>query len=84
MEFYRQCVLEKNNIQTVSWIPEKFAKEKFTLELKKGSEWDDGWRVIEVGLTRLSEDVVVKQERNFKEFSYHMNKFGSKQKEGLK
>jgi hypothetical protein len=84
MEFYRQCTLQKDNLTTVSWIPEKFAKTTKILNLKnEKDEWDDGWRVVSVGENRLPEDVVIKQERNFKEFSYHMLKFGNKKREGL-
>jgi hypothetical protein len=84
MDFYRQCTLQKENLIQVSWIPEQFAKTTKILNLKNSrDEWDDGWRVVAVGTTRLPEDVVLKNERNFKEFSYHMLKFGNKKKEGL-
>lgn len=84
MTFFKQCVLKKDNLTTVSWIPEQFAKATKVLQLKNHQdEWVDGWQVLEAGSVRLPEDVVIRQERNFKEFSYHMNKFGKKNKEGL-
>jgi hypothetical protein len=84
MDYYRQCVLKKGNTTTTYWIPEKFTKITMILELRNDKkEWDDGWRVISVGDVRLPEDVVVTQEKDYKEFSYHMLKFGNKKREGL-
>lgn len=79
MTYYKQCVLKKGNSQTVSWIPEQYAKVDKILSLKE----DDGWQVLHVGAVRLSESVVVEQERDYKEFSYHMQKFGGKNKKSL-
>jgi hypothetical protein len=77
--------MTKGNTTQVAWIPEEFAKKTKVLMFKDSNgDWDDGWRVIEAGGTRLPEDVVVRQEKNFKEFSYHMNKFGNKKREALK
>ena len=45
--YYKQCVLIKKiptgDIKTNSWIPTKFAKVGWTLELKRA---DEGWDVI--------------------------------------
>ena len=84
MTFYRQCTLQKGNTTTVSWIPEEFAKTTKILKLKDRDDvWDDGWRVVQVGTMRLAEDVALERARNFKEFSYHMLKFGNKKREAL-
>lgn len=58
--YYRQCRLTKPTengvLQTVSWIPEKYAVVGRSLRLKNRSdEWEDGWNVAEAGETRLDE-----------------------------
>lgn len=50
---YRQCQLVKENITTVSWIPEKYAKLNKVLKLKNNDVWTDGWIV-----TTVSEDSI--------------------------
>lgn len=79
MIYYKQCVLKKSNVQTISWIPEQYAKVDKILSLKE----DDGWKVVEVGPIRLPESTVVDNSKDYKEFSYHMAKFGDKKKEHL-
>ena len=56
-EFYKQCVLSKGSVQTVTWIPEKFAKKNKVLKIREHGEWDDGWKVESVG-ARQSEVAV--------------------------
>lgn len=53
---YRQCSLKNGNTKTVSWLPEKYAKEGNYLRLK-GSEgkWTNGWLVESVGDTRVDD-----------------------------
>ena len=61
MDFYRQCVLEKKNVRTVTWLPESFAKKGKIVKLRKKREndkWSDGWTVILTGKTRLSHNQV--------------------------
>ena len=53
--YYRQCCLQRGKTNevhwtTVSWIPEKFAKVGWTLQLKdRHGVWVDGWDVVKVG-----------------------------------
>lgn len=53
MEHSRQCVLEKpltkGVLRQVSWIPEVFAKIGKYLKLKEGTDWENGWQVVQVG-----------------------------------
>jgi hypothetical protein len=51
-EYYRQCVLERGNVTTVSYIPESIAKQGQVVKLKqtKSADWDEGWRVVSVGV----------------------------------
>jgi hypothetical protein len=44
---YKQCMLKKDDTTQVAWIPEKYAKVNWVLELKG----DDGWYVKSVGDT---------------------------------
>jgi len=54
IEYYRQCILRKHvpnsldsgYLETVCWIPEKFAKVGLTISLKNGNIWDEDWEVI--------------------------------------
>jgi hypothetical protein len=48
---YKQCCLKKKtetgSVQTVSWIPEKFANVGGVVKLKKDDDtWDDGYVVM--------------------------------------
>lgn len=45
MELYKHCTLEKGNISTHSWIPERFAIIGKIIRLKKNEEWESGWCV---------------------------------------
>jgi len=40
-----QCVLRKDSLTQVSWIPTKFAKIGKQVELKENGEWESGWQV---------------------------------------
>jgi len=44
---YCQCKLRKGSNVTTSWLPEEFAKKGKILML----EHDDGWEVIEAGMS---------------------------------
>ena len=59
--FYRQCSLEKKTpegtLNQVSWIPEEFAKKGKFIKLKEGEEWQDGWKVINVGGRKEEKEV---------------------------
>ena len=48
--FYRQCRLKRDNTETVSWIPEKYAKVGSILKLKNNNgDWVDDWAVLSAG-----------------------------------
>lgn len=53
---YTQCRLRKNTqdgfTETITWIPEKYAKLNEILKLKNNGIWDDGWLVVHVGQTK--------------------------------
>jgi len=57
---YTQCLLEKNKITQISWIPAKFVKIGKVLKLKG----EDGWLVKETYST-LDEKVVEANSRDF-------------------
>ena len=66
--YFKQCALELtekegNKITTKSWIPEKYAVKGKYVELKnrETGEWVNGWKVILVGLKRLTEEQVILQ-----------------------
>jgi hypothetical protein len=55
LTYYRQCRLQKENSQQMSWIPEEFAEVNKVLKLRnEDGEWDNGWTVTSVG-NRLEE-----------------------------
>lgn len=55
---YRQCRLQRGNLTTVSFIPDKFAKEGWILELRdRHGVWTDGWHVIGAGSLRSGQFV---------------------------
>ncbi len=45
---YRQCVLVKDGVQQVAWIPAQFAIYRNVIQLKADGQWSDGWMVWEV------------------------------------
>lgn len=59
--FFKQCRLRKNNIETTSWIPEKFAKKGNFVKLKE----NDGWEVVFVSEMRQTEEECITRERDF-------------------
>lgn len=74
MIYYRQCLLERGQTNQVSWIPEQFAKKNKYIKLKNNKEsgclveegkWEDGWKVIEVGI-RMPEDIVLSNSQAYK------------------
>lgn len=51
-DLYTQCHLQhRHKVNTVSWIPAKFAKIGAILKLKNDGVWEDGWVVVGVGAT---------------------------------
>lgn len=52
--FYRQCALSRNLVREEAWIPESFARVGKVLKIKG----EDGWHVLRVSDTRLSEDYI--------------------------
>lgn len=48
--------MQKGNTFQTSYIPEQFAIMNKILKLKENGEWDDGWKVIEIGSLRLKEE----------------------------
>jgi len=59
---YKQCVLRKNMTWKTTWIPEKFAKKGKYLTLRNDKlEWINGWEVIKVNATILTEPQVLVQ-----------------------
>jgi hypothetical protein len=55
---HTQCLLRKGNQEQVSWIPSQFAIEGSYVKLRsRGSEWDDGWRVMSVWTTMASSEI---------------------------
>lgn len=67
--YYKQCVLIKKistgEIKTNSWIPEKFAKVGWTLELKqKDGSWVDGWDVVSASGESVEGHLVENQAHN--------------------
>lgn len=53
-ETYAQCILEKKRdnsvISTTSYLPKKFAKKGWIVDLKNDEGvWDRGWKVVSVG-----------------------------------
>lgn len=64
MTTYRQCILEKGNVSTTSWIPSKFAIKGKFIKLKDNGKWVNGWEVIEVG-TEMAEKTVIERSRDY-------------------
>jgi hypothetical protein len=68
--YYKQCVLKKNNMAQVCWVPERFAHLGSVLKLrdKKSQVWDDGWVVVNDCKTaiRLEEDILLEYEMDYK------------------
>lgn len=63
---YIQCRLQKENLQTVSWIPERFAVLDKIIKIKRNEEWDNGWKVTLVG-SKLEAKYVENQAHNAKD-----------------
>jgi hypothetical protein len=68
MTYYRQCALEREVYgdgpvitHQISWIPEEFAVRGKYLEI----EGENGWKVMDVGSSRKSEDYIQDHERDF-------------------
>lgn len=55
---YAQCVLRKDNLEQVSYIPAKFANLNQVVKLKQeDGTWDEGWKVTYVGAV-VNEDTI--------------------------
>ena len=55
MGYYKQCELGKGVLRTVAWLPEKFARQDKYLEIETDDGWSNGWKVLTVNQTRLTE-----------------------------
>lgn len=55
--YYSQCLLVNEKRIMVSWIPGSYAEKGKVLQLKKDSDWENGWIVTEVWQT-LKEDKI--------------------------
>ena len=62
----KQCKLQKGNIKTTSWLPEKFAVEGKCLRLKENNKWSDGWLVISTSDFSLPADYVIDRSQDYK------------------
>ena len=47
-EFLRQCLLVRGTSTFVAWLPEKYAKQGETVDLKHNGEWDKDWYIADV------------------------------------
>jgi len=59
---YKQCLMVKNGMYQISWLPERFAKTGKFLKLKE----DDGWEVKEVYGPELDEAIVNERSRDYR------------------
>ncbi len=57
--------MKKNTCQT-AWLPEMFAKVNTYVELEINKKWEDGWKIINVGKSRLSGKEVSEQSQEYK------------------
>jgi hypothetical protein len=53
MDFYKQCMLEKNGCIHVAWIPEKHAVAGAYVRIKEDANWIDGYLVKEAYQARM-------------------------------
>lgn len=60
--YFKQCVLRKNNVVEVAWIPEHFAHKGHILMIKE----DDGWEVEFVGKYRMLDEDVSERSQDYK------------------
>jgi len=64
MNYFRQCILRKEETLYTAWIPEIHAHKGNKIRVRKDGEWVSGWIVEEVG-TRDTEENVLANERNY-------------------
>lgn len=84
MAGYRQCLLERKNVQQRVWIPSEYAVEGRYLKIRAGAkqignggvvevepagEWEDGWKVQEAGKVTVSQDHLNNQRAARKELA---------------
>lgn len=66
---YHQCVLQKQSksgiLQTITYLPEKYASVGCCIKLKYGEDWIDGWFVHYVG-PPVSEKYVQEHQMDYK------------------
>lgn len=63
---YTQCVLERANRTTTSWLPQRFSRIGKILKLKReDGTWEDGWQVKSTGTT-MEFEYVLNHERDYK------------------
>lgn len=55
---YVQCQLRKENMERISWIPEKDAQIGKVISIKEDGKWTDGWNV-RATYGKLSEEKVI-------------------------
>jgi len=63
MEYYRQCTLKSENLETVAWINESSARETALVKLKDSDDPAREWRVVAVGPTRITQTEAQEQAR---------------------
>jgi hypothetical protein len=66
---YTQCELVKEGIDSVAWIPTKFAVVGKILRIKENGVWTDGWYVSKIFNHRYFKEVE-ERERDYKKFDY--------------
>jgi hypothetical protein len=56
---YIQCILRKNNITHVAWLPSKFVILNKILKFKdvETGVWDNGWEIVYVGQAKYAQDL---------------------------
>jgi hypothetical protein len=50
--------IETGKLIHVAWIPTQYAKKDKVISIKMNEGWDDGWKVIEVGASKVDGDVL--------------------------
>ena len=49
-QWYNQCLMKKDDVYRVGWIPSEFAQEGRILKLKLDNKWSNGWKVMQTGI----------------------------------
>jgi hypothetical protein len=67
-----QCHMHRNTPagkqHLTAWIPEKFATPDRILKLQDQStkEWEDGWKVVSVGTSKVSSSIIAERSQDYK------------------